>query len=563
MLTVSPFASVAALGALVTLGLILAGVVQLGRSGPASAPRWSAAAGAAWAAGGVVLIVWPGVTIRVVAIVVGVSLVVGGSVVAAAVLTVAVTGRTLTADAAPPTDAERWRMVVLGGVTVTCGLLALSWPSPTLFVIALVSGVPVMLAGAVALLTTAPPLAPATGGWMARHRPWRAVAALSVALALLGASVWRHAGIPRPDAFYTSPAGSPVAPGVLLRGEPYERAAPAGARAWRILYTTTRDDRTPAVASALIIAAARLPPGPRPVIAWAHGATGITPGCAPSLLDDPLGGGAMPGLDQAVARGWVVVATDYAGLGTPGPHPFLIGQGEARSVLDAVRAAHHLAGVTLAQQTIVWGHSQGGNAALWTGIIASGYAPDAGVIGVAGLAPGTNLPTLARLWGQGKGDAIFAAYLIQAYADTYPDVRVGTYVRASAEIQTRELASQCLSASPLYLSGISSLLFGQSIWATDPATGAFGQRLRENIPTGPIPVPVLIGQGSSDTVVTPASQTDFVHVRCASGNRVDYRVYPDRTHVGLIAPDSPLIPDLVRWTQDRLDGKPAGSACPT
>jgi hypothetical protein len=26
----------------------------------------------------------------------------------------------------------------------------------------------------------------------------------------------------------------------------------------------------------------------------------------------------MPGLDQVLARGWVVVATDYTGLGTAG-----------------------------------------------------------------------------------------------------------------------------------------------------------------------------------------------------------------------------------------------------
>ena len=50
--------------------------------------------------------------------------------------------------------------------------------------------------------------------------------------------------------------------------------------------------------------------------------------------------------------------------------------------------------------------------------------------------------------------------------------------------------------------------------------------------------------------------------RCAGGGRVDYRTYPGRDHVGLIAPDSPLIPDLIQWTHDRLDGKTAGSTCP-
>ena len=37
----------------------------------------------------------------------------------------------------------------------------------------------------------------------------------------------------------------------------------------------------------------------------------------------------MPELARLLARGWVVVATDYPGLGTPGPHPYLVGQSEA------------------------------------------------------------------------------------------------------------------------------------------------------------------------------------------------------------------------------------------
>src|SRR5262249_13470169 len=148
----------------------------------------------------------------------------------------------------------------------------------------------------------------------------------------------------------------------------------------------------------------------------------------------------------------------YTGLGTPGPHPFLIGQGEARSVLDAVRAARQLSAVTLGPKTVVWGHSQGGNAALWTGILAPSYAPDAGVTGVAALAPGSNLPVLAQVWGSGSG-AVFGAYLIEAYSETYPDVRFREYVRAAAQIPVRELANRCLFESKVYLSGTASLLF--------------------------------------------------------------------------------------------------------
>ena len=52
---------------------------------------------------------------------------------------------------------------------------------------------------------------------------------------------------------------------------------PAGMRGWRILYTTTVDDRTPATAVATVLVPSGPPAGPRPVITWEHGTTGVLP----------------------------------------------------------------------------------------------------------------------------------------------------------------------------------------------------------------------------------------------------------------------------------------------
>ena len=48
----------------------------------------------------------------------------------------------------------------------------------------------------------------------------------------------------------------------------------------------------------------------------------------------------------------------------------------------------------LGEQTVVWGHSQGGHAALWTGQLAPTSAPELDIAGVAALAPASNLPGL-------------------------------------------------------------------------------------------------------------------------------------------------------------------------
>src|SRR5262249_55759843 len=157
----------------------------------------------------------------------------------------------------------------------------------------------------------------------------------------------------------------PQKPGVLLRREPLEDVMlPAGMQGWRILYTTTVNDTTPATAVATVFAPINMPAGPRPVIAWEHGTTGLLQKCMPSLVSTPTAG--IPARDQIVAAGWVIVATDYSFVEKGGPHPYMIGEGEARAGLDSVRAARQMPELRLGDRAVVWGHSQGGHSALWT-----------------------------------------------------------------------------------------------------------------------------------------------------------------------------------------------------
>src|SRR5213076_2061295 len=226
------------------------------------------------------------------------------------------------------------------------------------------------------------------------NRPKRASSESSAAPTLQGvrASITAHA----PDAFYDPPSDLSRQPGALLRSGPLKDVIlPAGMRGWRILYATTVDDSTPATAIATVFAPTDSPAGPRPVIIWAHGTTGLLQKCMPSLFSEPSAG--IPGRDRIVMAGWVVVETDYSFAEKGGPHPYLIGEGEARATLDSVRAARQMSELTLDQRMVVWGYSQGGHAALWTGIVGPRYAPDLEILGVAAIAPAVTLdgPALA------------------------------------------------------------------------------------------------------------------------------------------------------------------------
>ena len=200
---------------------------------------------------------------------------------------------------------------------------------------------------------------------------------------------------PRPTwSFYQPPSPLPPhAPGTLIRSEPI--TATSGARGWRILYHSRSAAGADIAVSGTVLVPSGPPPiGGRNVVAWAHGTTGSGDSCAPSTDRQPEQG--IEDGAALLAAGDAIVATDYEGLGTPGPHPYLIGVSEAHAVLDAVRAAAALPGSGIGRSVVVFGHSEGGHAALFTGELAASYAPDLRLLGVAAASPPTDLVALAR-----------------------------------------------------------------------------------------------------------------------------------------------------------------------
>lgn len=267
-----------------------------------------------------------------------------------------------------------------------------------------------------------------------------------------------------------------------------------------------------------------------------------------------------PGLDTVIERGWTVVSTDYIGLGTESPHPYLIGVPEARSALEAVRAARQHDGVNAGGRTVVWGHSQGGHAALWVGIEAADYAPDVPLSGVAALAPASDLVELAPRLGDDPVGMVFKSFIIAAYSAIYPDISFDDYVRASARLIVRETAQRCI-VSPEILAAIGLELSNESVFGRDFGSGPLAARLGENTPDQPTRVPTLIGQGLTDPLVIPEVQRAFVERLCAADQIVDYRGYAGRDHMGVVAADSPLIPDLLEWTEARFARESPGDIC--
>lgn len=394
------------------------------------------------------------------------------------------------------------------------------------------------------------------------HRMRRWLGAAAVLCLAAGAGIWVWSLPARPDDFLQArPDDTRAAPGTLLRVAPFERGIPSSARAWRIVYATTDGSGAARLGSALVLVPRTGSSESRPVVAWTHGTTGVATGCAPSLLDAPFAN--TPALPQAIDAGWAVVATDYAGLGTPGVHGYLIGEDEARSALDAVRAARGIREAMLSDRFVLWGHSQGGHAALWSAARAPEYTPDLRLAGVAALAPASDLPALVRHAQREPVGKIISSFIVTAYAARYPEIDTDAVVRPGARWLANDMARRCLAGKETLVSVADSLLLTDPIFAGDPTYGALGARLHENSAEVPISSPVLIAQGDRDELVLPAVQDAYVERRCKAGQRMAYRVYPGRDHLSLVATGSPLEADLIAWTRARFASEPATNDCAT
>jgi acetyl esterase/lipase len=362
------------------------------------------------------------------------------------------------------------------------------------------------------------------------------------------------------DAFYQATAAEieDGAPGSIIREEPM-RATPPGGIAHRVLYRSTSPEGKKIAVSGVIITPPGAPPqGGWPVVAWAHPTTGIVPRCAPSLAIFVYQ--QIAGSRPLTEKGYAIAATDYPGLGTPGPHPYLVGVSEARAVIDSVRAARTFPGVN-GSRYAVWGHSQGGQAALFTGMISEGYAPELTLVGVAAAAPATELAILMTDDLHSTGGRNLTAMTVWSWSRIY-DARADSIVAPVAMPIVDLLAEECIE-SPfdiLERGRTAAPLAKEFLIVKNPAEVEPWRSLLERNTPGPLPptLPVFLAQGTSDGLVRPEVTEDYTKRLCGAGSRVQMLLLPGVSH-GLAAAKS--ADAAVAWMADRFAGKAAPNDC--
>lgn len=307
-----------------------------------------------------------------------------------------------------------------------------------------------------------------------------------------------------------------------------------------------------AVSGLVLIPEGEPPAGSWPVVAWAHGTTGVADVCAPSRWADLYEyGGYLAALTR---HGFVVVATDYEGLGTPGPHRYTDLVSEARGMVDSVVAVHHLVPDT----TDIWvsmGHSQGGQAALGAAQYA-GALKGFPLIATVAIAPASSLRLFPGLAGtEVRG---YLAFVAAGVVASDPTVTLDDLLGPDALAHRSVLDTGCWSE---VMDAFASVAPDQMLPPGPKGVAALQAFLDRNEPgTTKIDVSVLLVQGEADDSVPLAVTAMLRDHLCAVRDVVSLRTYPGLGHDEVL---SPSLDDTAHWIAERFAGTPAIDECAT
>jgi hypothetical protein len=344
----------------------------------------------------------------------------------------------------------------------------------------------------------------------------------------------------------------PTTAGRLIRSVPLDRRLwlPAAGNATRVLYSTTDGLGRPAVSTGSVtVPTGTPPPGGWPVLAWAHGTVGLGDDCAPSAqtpseLDIAF-------LGHWLRMGYAIVATDYVGLGTPGPLYYLDGVTAAHSVVDSVLAAP-ATGLPLARRWAAIGHSQGGGAALNAARYARSFSAGSGLDFRGVLATGVpaNLESVLQTLGPQFPPVALPAslnayvlYILAGLRSARPDLRLDDVLSDSGRRLVDQADVACgRQLRPVVVGLDLRTVFRRPLASLPDVYGTLRRYL--GTPDSGYTDPVFIGQGLTDVNVPAPSALSLAAQMTANRQPLELHVYPTADHPGVL---STVLPDADRF----------------
>jgi pimeloyl-ACP methyl ester carboxylesterase len=270
--------------------------------------------------------------------------------------------------------------------------------------------------------------------------------------------------------------------------------------------------------------------------------------CAPSLSP----GSAVPEANALLDQGWVVTASDYQGEGTPGLMPYLAGISAARNTIDIVRAARQLPAAHASDRYVVWGHSEGGQTAMFALHIGAAYAPGLKLQGVVAGAPPSQFSLIYKFLKTSP----YRYYLLMAAGGL--NAAYGNQAAPLAQVLTplglKHIADLDKGCSGYLVQQLDNIPTTTLVKADPFTVPVWRKLLQANDPqnfTTPSAAPLLMIQGGNDEQIPVVSTQILATHLCNIGQDLERWIYPGQSHAGVIGPSTD---DMVHWIADRFAG---------
>lgn len=337
------------------------------------------------------------------------------------------------------------------------------------------------------------------------------------------------------------------APGGVAATMPLDPALslPQAGRAVRQIYGTIDQHGQPAIsASAVFLPHGEAPDGGWPVVAWAHGTTGLGDDCAPST--QPRSDRDAEYLGHWLDQGYAVVASDYVGLGTPGLLSYLNGPATGQAIVDSLIAARS-SDLPLSPTWALVGQSQGAGAALNTAVRATELGAPAGLDyrGVVATGAPANIEHIFQWGGPGfppvnlpTGLNLYAFYILAGFRDQHPELNVNSLLTPAGRDMVDSAETLCYAAMRDKVGGFQVSQALQRPLKDIP--DVFGKLQRYmGTPAVGYDRPVFLGQGLLDLDVPAPAALSLAAEMTLNRQPLELRVYPDQDHSGTVYAATP------------------------
>jgi pimeloyl-ACP methyl ester carboxylesterase len=373
-----------------------------------------------------------------------------------------------------------------------------------------------------------------------------------------------------------------------------------GAQAWRIAYISSDIAGRKTISTGLVVApVGPAPTGGRPVMSWAHGTTGAAQNCGPSQVLDPavplneyflVGGNSwtdygIPAIEEFIKEGYVIVATDYQGLGGGGRHQYSVAATNAMDTLNAARAAVSMKETGANKKTVIYGWSQGGGATIALAgmpdyIKQTGTAADnLDILGFVALAPqdiSIFAPTgkVDQAAGDKYFDGLQKMFLDNVFNFThatmyywgtqaaFPNLKLSdVFTDEGVKVANAIYSNKCMHAASDTFNFNYGTNYGSLLKKTPSNTIAWTQAMiKGGVPEVKPVAPVQIYFGSKDTAVPPMMHKLYQDQVCKLGGNVGRMQLPgEQSHFTTPGSSKPF---YLAWVKDRIAGKALPNACP-